>query len=293
MRNFSKLKILCLLLFFLSTPGCLFHVEKKENLSPAENGAHSTLKHGTVESIATPENYKRIEIEPDSFSDYVRKLPLKPDDTPVLAFDGTLIKTPEIITAVIDWDRPSEVQQCADVAIRLRAEFLRAKNRQDEITFSSVSGIYISYAKWLHGKYGLDKQGKKIVYTSSTKIKPDSKDEFERYLNFVMQYANSTSLARDIPKIGDADLMPGDLYIQPDKSRNAGIGHVSVVLDVCVNDEGRKLYLFGYGFIPAQDFHLPLPDSNQGIGNWFTLDGYRENVSRFGTGTFHRFEYYE
>ena len=105
-----------------------------------------------------------------------------------------------------------------------------------------------------------------------------------------MTYANSSSLARDLKTVDESELLPGDLYIQPDQSGRGGIGHVSVILDMCENTLGARLYLFGYGFIPAQDFHLPLPSSEQGIGKWYTLNGYMSHVAAFGDGEFHRFD---
>jgi hypothetical protein len=72
------------------------------------------------------------------------------------------------------------------------------------------------------------------------------------------------------PVIAD-EVIPGDLFVQNERG---GIGHVSVVLDVCKSKEGKKLFLIGYSFMPAQEFHIERARGKYGIGGWFTLEGY-------------------
>lgn len=251
-----------------------------------ENGDYTPEN---ISAIRCPDEYSRIRLDESSLSDYVRKLPLKPVGSDVLTHEGRIIHPADEITAVINWKKPSRVQQCADVAIRLHAEFLRSKGKIGSIKYKTLDGTLISYKKWLSGSYSLDSSGS-IKYTPSVSKKSDNGIEFENYLQFVMTYANSSSLARDLPVVNEKDLLPGDIYIQPDVSGRGGIGHVSIVLDICENSQIQRLYLFGYGFIPAQDFHLPRPGSRQGIGSWFTLEGYKDHASRFGAGKFHRFQ---
>jgi len=172
------------------------------------------------------------------------------------------------------------------VAIRLYAEYLHGGGRTAEISFRSLSGDAIGYALWLRGTYALAANGARIDYRPGRQC-ADAPEAFERYLHFVMQYANSASLARDLAGVAEVDLAPGDLYLQPDP--RGGVGHASVLLRVCRNRAGERLYLFGYGFIPAQDFHLPRPAAGEGRDGWFTLDGFRRHVAAFGEGRFQRF----
>jgi len=254
----------------------------------AANSAGQSNHPDSVAMIPCVDDYIRIQLKDDSFADYVRHLPLKEIGSPVKSWSGSIIHEGDEIHAVIDWQLPHKVQQCADVAIRLRAEYLSEHGQIEKIKFKSLSGNSIEYSKWLHGRYALNSAGSKIEYRKSQRGRRDTDEEFEKYLRFVMTYANSSSLARDLKTVGESGLLPGDIYIQPDPSGRGGIGHVSVILDVCENTHGERLYLFGYGFIPAQDFHLPLPETGQGIGKWFTLDGYRDFIAMFGDGDFHR-----
>lgn len=244
----------------------------------------------SIAMIPCVDDYERIELESESYADYVRSLPLKKYGSPVKSWSGGIIHNADEIHAVIDWAKPSKVQQCADVAIRLRAEYLRERNQRSKIKFKSLSGDSIEYVKWLAGRYALNSSGRRIVYGKSSTVKSDTDAEFDKYLRFVMTYANSSSLARDLLTVEESELLPGDIYIQPDPSGRGGIGHVSVVLDISETKEGHRLYLFGYGFIPAQDFHLPLPSKDQGVGKWFSLEGYKDHIAVFGDGEFHRFD---
>ena len=43
-------------------------------------------------------------------------------------------------------------------------------------------------------------------------------------------------------------------------------------------------------FMPAQDLHILWPDEDEGIAEWFTLEGYEHYIRGFGAGQYHRFE---
>ena len=48
-------------------------------------------------------------------------------------------------------------------------------------------------------------------------------------------------------------------------------GHVVMVVDVCRSSDGKKAFLLGQGFMPAQEFHLlknPLHEDNP----WYYLE---------------------
>ena len=243
----------------------------------------------SIDMIPTTLDYTRVHLEKNTYPDYVRHLPLKPSGSDVFSWDGQVVHDADSVLAVIDWPRPTKVQQCADVAIRLNAEFLYKKGNLQNIKYKSLSGVEISFTKWLEGKYSLNKKTQNVAYKISDQRIENTDEVFEEYLNFVMTYANSASLSRDLKIVFEKNLIPGDLFIQPNVFEKGGVGHVSVILDMCENSDGEKLYLFGFGFIPAQDFHLHLPSSQQGYEKWFTLDGYKDLVAGFGKGNFHRF----
>lgn len=241
------------------------------------------LKAGSVAAIRPPAGFEITPAAAGTFPALVRTLPLKAPGTPVRTWKKEIARPADAVFAVIDWPLPDKVQQCADVAIRLYSQYLRSKGRP--IVWTSLSGQAIGYDKWRTGYYRLGQGGTKIVYGAArTTAKADNVHTFENYLRFVMTYCNSASLARDLPVVAENKVRAGDLYIQP--SPSGGIGHASVVLGVCRNRAGQRRYLMGYGFIPAQDFHIARAPG----GAWFSKAEWLEHVAHFGKGQFYRFQ---
>src|SRR5262249_11366863 len=91
----------------------------------------------------------------------------------------------------------------------------------------------------------------------------DSHGPFERFLEMVMQYAGTVSLAAYATKVPRADVRPGDFFVLP-----GGPGHAVLVLDIAER-EGARVALVGQGFMPAQELHVLASKA----GPWFSLDG--------------------
>jgi len=89
-------------------------------------------------------------------------------------------------------------------------------------------------------------------------------------------YNNDTSLSFSAGEIGA--LKPGDMFVQ---NKDGGIGHVSLVVDCAKNINGEQIYLIGYGFIPAQEFHIEKAQTGYGIDGWFTKKGYEKYLSEY------------
>ncbi len=105
-------------------------------------------------------------------------------------------------------------------------------------------------------------------------------------------YSNSYSIKKGAVRIDNYRLAPGDMYVQ---NKDDGIGHVSLIVDAAKNQENERVYLIGYGFIPAQEFHIEKSGSEHGIGGWFTAQGYQQYLSefpfsRYGHPVLRRFE---
>lgn len=108
-----------------------------------------------------------------------------------------------------------------------------------------------------------------------------------------MKHSNSFSIKQGAIRVRALDLLaPGDMFVQNDS--NDGIGHVSVVLDQAVNRYGTNVYLVGYSFMPAQEFHIEKANKTDGIDGWFTAQGYYHYATRvfssFDTPIVMRFE---
>lgn len=203
--------------------------------------------------FAPPEGFTRVDVAKGSFGAFLRRLPLRPEGAPVLAFDGRARSTPH--TAVVELDvGAADLQQCADSAIRLHAEFLWSQGAQERIAFHTTSGDRVPFSRYAAGEQ-IAVRGNHVGWKKSGAA-PGARDRkaFHRYLDDVFMYAGSLSLAKDTRAV-EGEIEPGDLYVV-----GGSPGHVLVVLDVAARGDERRL-LIGEGFMPAQSFHVvPAPD---------------------------------
>jgi hypothetical protein len=92
----------------------------------------------------------------------------------------------------------------------------------------------------------------------------DSYASFRKYLDVVMGYAGTASLAKELARVPDARRVePGDVYI-----KGGFPGHAVLVADVAEAADGRRLFLAVQSYMPAQDPHvLRAPGSPHGA--WY------------------------
>ena len=104
----------------------------------------------TVGSIPTPIGFVRLDAS--GFGAYLRKLPLKPEGSKVHLYDGSVKYWQAGAYAIIDMEiGKSDLQQCADACIRLRAEYLWRSKQYDAIHFNFTNGFRADYSKWAEG----------------------------------------------------------------------------------------------------------------------------------------------
>ena len=95
----------------------------------------------TIGDIPVPFGYTRLEAASGSYAEYLRSLPLRKRGTKVNLYTGGEANYQFLSTGVIDQDILSNSEQCADVTMRLRAEYLWQKGRYSEICFRDVNVI--------------------------------------------------------------------------------------------------------------------------------------------------------
>ena len=239
--------------------------------------------------IAAPAGYQRVEAAESSFAAWLRGLPLRADSARVRLYDGSLRDDQSVQHAVVALDiGTKDLQQCADIAIRLYAEYLYAYQRIDDIAFMFTSGDTASYRQWIDG-WRPSVNGNTVTWRQ-TATADSSYDGFRRYLDTVFMYAGSYSLERDLPRRqGPAAAMPGDLYI------DGGFpGHVVILLDVAVHTEtGERIALLAQGFTPAQDVHVLTNPVDDRLSPWYRCNFGSRLVTpdwKFYPGDLHYFE---
>ena len=78
-----------------------------------------------VNRIAVPDGYKRIEVKSGSFAEWLRWLPLKEGKPQLKLYNGKLKGNQSVHEAIVNIDvGTTDIQQCADAVMRMRAEYL-------------------------------------------------------------------------------------------------------------------------------------------------------------------------
>ncbi len=214
-----------------------------------------------------PAGFRRVPCPEGSFCAWLRGLPLRPAGSPVRFFDGKEKKSRVVHAAVIELDvGTADLQQCADVILRLRAEYLWAAGRSTEVEFPLTNGTRVPWTRWAAGDR-LKIRGRFAEWTPGVAAPDSSHESFRAYLDFVFTYAGTESLAADLPAHPVTSIRPGDVLVQ-----GGSPGHAVLVLDVARDDAGTTLLLLGQGFMPAQDFHVLTNLKHSTLSPWYHAD---------------------
>jgi len=209
----------------------------------------------TVASIPAPAGCVRIASPDASFGRWIQSLPLRQSQTIALCDGGTVADDAYHVLGVLDMKLlfKQDIEQCADWAMRLWAEWHRERGALDKLFLFTYGGVRRPFAA--------------------------SGKTYAQFLKWAFANTNSYSLMKGCREITAADARPGDLVVQNERG---GVGHVSVVMDACSSATGQRYYLMGYSFMPAQEFHLEGAIDDYGMEGWFTLDGFfrflRDNI---------------
>jgi hypothetical protein len=207
-----------------------------------------------------PEGYVQEKVASGSFAEWLQKLPLKSAGTRTKTYNGVIARTDVETAAVVDISvGRQDLQQCADVVMRLRGEYLYQAKRYDEISFNFVSGFRCDYVHYANGyryrnNHWVLQAGKDYSYAA-----------FMRYMQLVFSYAGTLSLEKELkPVTNPNELKAGDVFI-----RGGSPGHCFIVMDVVENREHKKMFLLAQSFMPAQNLQVLQYDQGQ---CWFTMN---------------------
>ena len=147
-----------------------------------------------AERIMPPEGYVRTEVAANSFASYLRRLPLQPEGSKVLLYNGETKRNQLPAYAVVDLDiGKRDLQQCADAVIRLRAEYLYGQKQYAAIHFNFTNGFNAEYTKWAKGSR-IRVNGNTVSWYPS-KGEDYSYKTFRSYLDMVFSYAGKIGRA--------------------------------------------------------------------------------------------------
>lgn len=237
--------------------------------------------------VNIPEGYKRVDYTKGSFEDDLRNYKLKPFGSKIINYDGSAYFWQGGHIGILDIDVPKNgLQQCADALIRIRSEYLWDNNRKDEIGFKFTSGHYCSWTKYAEG-YRPKINGNKVTFHKTASANA-SKVNFYKYLNLIYMYSGTLSLYNELKSVQAKDLKIGDMLI-----KGGTPGHIVMICDEVINEQGEKLFLLFQGNTPAQSVQLVKNLEDPTISPWYNLkDGAVIPVSNytFDSAKFVRFK---
>lgn len=213
----------------------------------------------TIGDIPTPWGYERMAPDDGGYAAYLRSLPLKGKGSKVQLYTGGDARFQSLAYAVVDLPLLSNDEQCADVCMRLRAEYLYSKGQYGSIHFRNVNGNTMRY-----GGGG-------------------SRKAFERYMRMVYSSASTFSLKHELPNRALRDMQPGDVFVYAagdhdlERKMHSKYGHAIMVVDVAVDRHGNKAFLLAEGNTPARDIHILRNWANLLSSPWFLLDADADN----------------
>jgi hypothetical protein len=219
-----------------------------------------------LERFPCPPGYSRKSNTEKTFAAWLETIPLKKEGAPVLLFNGELKSNQRIHAAVLDFDRgTSDLQQCADAVMRLRAEYLYQKHAYDSIAFTFTNGSKASYSKWREG-YRPVVIGNSVAWTKS-KSRDTSYACFRSYLNTVFMYCGTYSLSKELKPVDITEIAEGDVFIY-----GGFPGHAMIVMDVAVHEtSGKKIMILAQSYMPAQDIHIVKNLSDTELSPWYEI----------------------
>jgi hypothetical protein len=120
--------------------------------------------------------------------------------------------------------------------MRLRADYLFSQTRFKDISFRQASGKTLSYTTWLGGRT------------------PD-KTNLWTYLESVFNTANTTSLNQQLKLKAIETLEIGDVFVTGPPP-GYSYGHAIIVVDKCINKEGKVKFMLAQSYMPAQEIQI-------------------------------------
>jgi hypothetical protein len=246
----TKVVVLFYVSCFFSCAGCAY--QSQDNFSI---GFQEVLEGDSIITrFPVPHGFERLRVAENSFESYLRNLPLKPEGSPILAFNGSVLEKDGVYAAVVDLPIGNrDLHQCADAVMRLRAEYLWRQGRFDEIHFHFTNGFDVAYSKWMQG-YRVVIEGNETYWTTEPKSPSNTYKDFWNYMETIFMYAGTISLSKELKPVDVKDMKIGDIFIQ-----GGSPGHAVIVVDMAVNPENQeRVFMLAQSYMPAQNLQVLL-----------------------------------
>ena len=205
-----------------------------------------------LERFSAPAGYQRIPVDSASFAYWLRRMPLLPENSSVKDYKLRIFKksSDSTIAAVVAYNIfGRRLEQCMDILLRFRCEYLIECDRKIEIEFPLPDGLNLSWKNWANG---LRPKFKGLHYYLEKTSEPDSsKRNFIRYLNTIFESSGTQTYYHYYKDIYPDSLQIGDFIVKKGTK-----GHAVMIVDLARNKKGSLVALIGQGDTPACQFYL-------------------------------------
>lgn len=236
-----------------------------KSIESSNTAIPDTAPAKNIRGISLPKGYQNVETADTSYASWLLDIGLKEDNT-VYLYNGGLKRNQFVQFGVLDMNiGKKDLIQCADAAIKLRADFLFAHKQYSSIRFLSTSGDEISFAAWLKGTRWRERSGKLVPFTVD-KNNRSIRDEYNSFMGIVFAYCGTYSLAKQLQPVSKTDsIKPGDVFVE-----GGFPGHAVTVMAVARNSKGNNIFLLSQGYMPAQDIHILKNYVDPQLSPWYS-----------------------
>jgi hypothetical protein len=232
-------------------------------LLPLLAAAGCTLQTPVNSNVTEPQLTPSLSVtsfEENTWQHFLQHLPTH--EGAILEYTGKPAANQQKHSAIVSYDVGNrDLQQCADALMRIRAEYLFARGRFDDIQFHFTSGDLYRYKDYCSGLRPVP-EGNKVRFINET-ASGISYKSLKKYLEIVYTYAGTFSLAKELKRAKDFSV--GTVIIKPGSP-----GHCFIIIDEAVNEKGEKLFKLAEGFTPAQSIYI-LKNLQSG-SSWYRLE---------------------
>lgn len=199
-----------------------------------------------------------------SWEHYLQHLPVA--DAPIVDYRGRPIANQAKHAQVITYDvGTSDLQQCADALMRLRAEYLFSQKKYGDIGFHFTGGGYYAWAAYCRGIRPVNSGGH-VTFAPSAPPAPMTHAALRKYLDIVYNYANTVSLCKELKpakrfQIGTVIIFPGNP------------GHCCMIIDAAVINKKDTMFKLAEGYMPAQSIYVLSNPYEPQLSPWYHLHG--------------------
>lgn len=191
-----------------------------------------------------PKGFERDDV--DGYGKFLRSLPLKKRGAKVHLYTGGEANFQWLSAGVIDMSILSNYEQCADMTMRMRAEYFWQHGLYSKIRFTDVNGKHHQYDGG------------------------SSRKNFEKYMKRMYGICSTFSVYHETKVRQVCDVRPGDVLVYPAR-KIEGMGHALLIADVATNAKGQKAIICIEGNTPAREAHV-VRNLNPLRKAWFVLD---------------------